>query len=188
MDTLLKELQEARAYRRLSYVKGASVESLAVKLYSHFLALRILMVESPTDAIKYCDEIMNFNYFKEFKTTQPDMYNLIVLIMQQYDYADVLFNNWKLKIPEMRMRRILRSWQKNKPDDADFYGFMIAIQRLMPDLSSTLISIRRQTEDYRNLDSKEQKILAKRLLITMRDAGIQTDLWVMLHQAIASKK
>ena len=187
MDTFLQELQEARAFRRISHVKGESVESLAAKLFAHFLALRILMEESPTEAKRYCDEVMSYHYFKEFRTSQPDMYNLIVLIMQQYDYADVLFNNWKLKIPEMRMRRILRSWQSQKPDDADFGGFMIVLQKMLPDLPSTLITIRREIPNYSKLLPVEQKTLAQRLLIIMRDTGIQSDLWILLHETIARK-
>jgi len=115
------------------------------------------------------------------------MYNLIVLIMQQYDYADVLFNNWKLKIPEMRMRRILRAWQSQKPDDADFGGFMIVLQKMLPDLPSTLITIRREIPNYSKLLPVEQKTLAQRLLIIMRDTGIQSDLWILLHETIARK-
>jgi len=62
MDTFLQELQEARAFRRISHVKGESVESLAAKLFAHFLALRILMEESPTEAKRYCDEVMSYHY------------------------------------------------------------------------------------------------------------------------------
>lgn len=176
----LEELSEARMYRRLSLIKGESVDSLASKLFSHLLALRVIIHEDPDAGLGYLNEIMKFPMFKEFKVSQPDMYNLIVICLNQYDYADKVFNNWDIKIPEMRLRRIMRALLRGKDPKNDFGGFMILFQRMIPDLSSRQVQIRRAVTQWDDLAPSSKGTVIRWLITDMRERKIQSDMWELL--------
>jgi len=183
-DTLfLEELTEARMYRRLSLLKGESVDTLASKLFSHLLALRILIHEDPESGMSYLSEVMRYPLFDKFMRNQPDLYNLIVICLNQRDYADKIFNNWDLKIPEMRLRRILRSLLGGKDPRNDFSGFMIQLQRVVPDVSSRQVQIRRAVEQWGALDAPAKNSVMRWLITDMRERKVQSDLWILLRKS-----
>jgi hypothetical protein len=182
----LDSLTEARMLRHLSSVKGEDVNAIASKLFSHLLALRILVAEDAEDGKQYASDTLQYSSFKTFKVSMPDLYNLIVLVTKQYEYADTLFNDWALTLPEMRLRRVLRDLASGAKDQNDFNELMLIMQRKLS-LSSVQIQTRRAVSDYDELSPSIKAALIRRLLIEMRVDGPQSDLYIALQKAASSK-
>ena len=93
-------------YRRLEQVKGTDVNTLASLVYDHLLMLRVVYYIDKKSAVKYAKETIKQQNFNGFRQSMTDMYNLLTLVMQQRQYADKLFNNWDIVIPELRLKRV----------------------------------------------------------------------------------
>lgn len=172
--------------RHLSSVKGEDVNDIASRMFSHLLALRILVAEDPSAGKKYAQETLQYSSFKTFKISMTDLYNLIVLVVQQYDYASTLFNDWDLTVPEMRLRRVLRSLAQGDKDQNDFDELMLIMQRKLA-LSSIQIQTRRAVSDWNSLTDSTKAGVIRRLLIEMRTEGAQSDLYIALRKAASNK-
>lgn len=162
--------------RRLSAVKGLEVADLASRLYNHLIALRIVLDHRPDIGKKYLDEVLAYPAFKDFKPTSPDLYNLLVLVLRQHDHADKIFNNWSIEPPELRLRKLLRSWATGDPASKEFNRLLVILQRQIPGLSPFQIAMRRHITSG-NIDD----IIIRRFVINMRETGIQSDLWQILR-------
>ena len=181
----LSTITEARMLRRLSSVKGETVDNLTSKLFNHLLALRMLFVLKPKVAIAYASDTMQYAAFKGFRVSSTDLYNLIVLVLQQYDHADKLFNNWDIVLPEMRIRRVLRAVAVGDWPSSDFNELMLIIQR-RANLTGYQHTLRRVSADFDKLPTEMQHQHLKRLLLLMREDGIQSDLYIEARR-IATK-
>ena len=175
-------LNEARALRRLSSVKGESVPHLTSRLFNHFVALRVLYTIDPSAAVAYAKETVAFSAFDLFKSSSTDLYNLVVLVMRQYEFADTVFNEWAIKLPEMRTRRVLKAFAANRVDFADFDELMLIVQR-QTSLNSLQVTMRRHCSAFETLSKHEQSSLIKRLLLLMREDSVQSDLYYLLKSA-----
>jgi len=105
----IKDITEARMYRRLGQLAGKNVSELASQTFTHLLMLRSLYDLDKPKAVKYAKEIVNNLNFNGFRASMPDLYNMLVMIIEQHKYADKLFNNWEITVPEMRIKRVIRS-------------------------------------------------------------------------------
>ena len=95
----IKELIEARMYRKLDSVKGTDVQTLAGLMFDHMLMLKLLYSIDKPKAVKYANNTMSFQNFKGFRRSHKDLYNIITLITEQKKYAEKLFNNLDITLP-----------------------------------------------------------------------------------------
>ena len=178
----LSTITEARMFRRLSQVKGESVKDIASRLFNHLLAIRMLYTLDKDTVVEYVKDTMTYPSFNGFRTSSNDLYNLIVLVLQQYEHADKLFNDWDIVLPELRIRRVLRSIAAGKLDEHDFNELLLIIQRRAT-LTGYQISLRRAVSDFEKQQPNAQIQIFKRLMLLMREEAVQSDLYMIARKA-----
>lgn len=174
---LLQELAESRLYRRLGQLEGKNISDIAERLFEHLLALQIFCNENPGLAARYAKEIMKMQAFDGFRTSQPDLYNLIVLIVKQSQYSHLINTDETVVIPELRLRRNLREIARGKFDNNDYSQMMLIMQRRFENLPQQLIALRRKISEWRQLSSSQKTSLINMLKLNMRERGIQSDFY-----------
>jgi len=178
----IKDLVESRMYRRLSQFKGKDVTDIAQQMFSHLLMLRDLYELDKAKAMKYAQTIVGNLNFNGFRMSMPDLYNMIVMVMQQKKYADKLFNNWDVVLPEMRIKRIFRDMASGNLDSRDFAQLMLILQRRI-DVDADQMRMRRIVQTPK-LSSSDYGWMRKRLVqITRRP--INSDLHEIYKKAVA---
>ena len=180
----LQELNESRMYRALGQLEGKSVNDIAERLFEHLLALQIFCNEDRALASRYADWIMRQQQFDGFRNSQPDLYNLITLVLRQDRYSHILDTDNNVSIPELRLRRNLRQIARGGFDNNDYSQLMLMLQRKFDKLPKILISFRRQISDWKNLSPNQQTQTIRRLLTQMREKGMQSDFYRHLSKMI----
>ena len=180
----LQELNESRMYRALGQLEGKSVNDIAERLFEHLLALQISCNEDRALASRYADWIMRQQQFDGFRNSQPDLYNLITLVLRQDRYSHILDTDNTIGIPELRLRRNLRQIARGGFDNNDYSQLMLMLQRKFDKLPKILISFRRQISDWKNLSPNQQTQTIRRLLTQMREKGMQSDFYRHLSKMI----
>lgn len=180
----LQELNESRMYRALGQLEGKSVNDIAERLFEHLLALQIFCNEDRALASRYADWIMRQQQFDGFRNSQPDLYNLITLVLRQDRYSHILDTDNTIGIPELRLRRNLRQIARGGFDNNDYSQLMLMLQRKFDKLPKILISFRRQISDWKNLSPNQQTQTIRRLLTQMREKGMQSDFYRHLSKMI----
>lgn len=180
----LQELNESRMYRRLGQLEGKDVHHIAERLFEHLLALQILCNEDRNLARQYAEWTMKQQQFDGFRNSQPDLYNLITLVLKQDQYSHIIDTDHTVTIPELRLRRNLREIARGGFDNNDFSYMMLMLQRKFEKLPKILISFRRQISDWKNLSSAQQTQTIRRLLTQMREKGMQSDFYQHLSKMI----
>jgi len=182
----LRDITESRMYRRLSQFGGKSVDEIARQTYTHLLMLRSLYDLDKPKAVKYAQDIVGNLNFNGFRASMPDLYNMIVMIMDQKKYADKLFNNWDITLPEMRIKRVFRQMAQGQLDSNDFAQLMLILQRKIPGLDGDQMRMRRMVQNTTKSSEQDQKWMHKRLIQKSR-RQINSDLHMLYSQAKASK-
>lgn len=177
----LQELNESRMYRRLSQLNGKTIDSIGERLFEHLLALQILVNEDMLYAKKYADIIMSQQNFTGFRTSQPDLYNLISVILNQDKYSHIVEPNPDVIIPELRLKRNLRDIAAGRFDNNDFSQLMLMLQRRLEKLPGQLIQLRRQISEWNRNPDREKYIVIHRMMQQMRERGMQSDLYYRLQ-------
>jgi hypothetical protein len=180
----IQELNESRLYRRLIQVDGKHINDIAERLFEHLLALQIMCNIDMNLASKYAERIMNQQQFDGFRVSQPDLFNLIVLVLRQEQYSHLIDIDASVGLPELRLRRNLRYIANGKFDNNDYSYMMLMLQRRFEKLPKMLIALRRQISDWENINPREHKIIIRRLLWQMREKGIQSDFYQVLSKLV----
>ena len=180
----LQELNESRMYRKLGQLQGRSIHYIAEQLFEHLLALQILANKNRSLASRYAKQIMKQTQFDGFRNSQPDLYNLITLVLRQDQYSHVLETDKSIGLPELRLRRNLRELAQGNFDNNDFSYMMLMLQRRFENLPGLLIQLRRQISDWKNLSPGDQTTVIRRMLNQMRTKGIQSDFYFHLSKII----
>jgi len=182
----IKDITEARMYRRLGQLAGKNVSELASQTFTHLLMLRSLYDLDKPKAVKYAKEIVNNLNFNGFRASMPDLYNMLVMIIEQHKYADKLFNNWEITVPEMRIKRVIRSMSQGDLDSNDFAQLMLILQRKFPKLDGDQMRMRRMVQNTTKSTSSDRKWMQKRLLQMSRRV-VNSDLH-QLYQQVSGVK
>jgi len=108
------------------------------------------------------------------------------MIIEQHKYADKLFNNWDVTVPELRIKRIFRSMAQGELDSNDFAQLMLILQRKFPNLDGDQMRMRRMVQDTTKSTSSDRKWMQKRLLQMSRRV-VNSDLH-QLYQQVSGVK
>lgn len=181
---LFKELNESRMYRRLAQMEGKTVHDIAERLFEHLLALQILCNIDMDYAARYANWMFRQPAFDGFRTSQPDLYNLFVMVLHQEKYEHIIENDLAVGVPEMRFRRNIRYITGGKFDNNDYSQMMLMMQRRFDKLPKMLITIRRQVSMWKTMDPSDQNTVIRRLLFQMREKAIQSDLFQYLNRKL----
>jgi len=179
----IKELIEARMYKRLSQVKGTDVATLGGLVFDHMLMLRVLYYVDKKKAMNYATDTVRQQNFNGFRQSMTDLYNFLTLVISQRQYADKLFNDWDVVIPELRLKRVLRAVADGQMDDRDYDQLLMILQRKFKGLTGDQMWLRRLLGDWNNRITKiDRKQAMMRILQTVRQP-INTDLYMLLQSA-----
>ena len=178
----LQELAESRMYRRLGQLEGKNIHDIAERLFEHLLALQIFANENRDLAARYAKTVMKQQAFDGFRTSMPDLYNLIALIQNQNQYSHIVITDETVSIPELRLRRNLRQLATGGFDNNDYSQMMLMLQRRFEKLPGILVQLRRQISDWKNVGKDNRRSMVRRLLTQMRERGMQSDFYYHLEK------
>ena len=182
----IKDITESRMYRRLGQLTGKNVNDLASQTFTHLLMLRSLYDLDKPKAVKYAQEIVNNLNFNGFRASMPDLYNMLVMIIEQKKYGDRLFNNWDVTVPEMRIKRVFRSMAQGELDSNDFAQLMLILQRKFPKIDGDQMRMRRMVQNTTKSTASDRKWMHKRL-IQMSRRVVNSDLHQIYQQVSGVK-
>lgn len=179
---LLKQLHEARMYRRLSSFDGATVSELSQILFEHLLALQILSQANPKAAAAYCREVFSQQQFDGFRASSPDLYNITTLLINAEKYRDHLRLDRTFTVPELQLRRVLKNIGDGRYDANDYSQMMLTLQFRCSGLPGYLVNLRRLVSDWNDLSRAEQQRQLPLLLQSMRTYRFDSDLFKLLER------
>ena len=178
----IQELNESRLYRQLKQLKARTSEELAERFFEHLLALQIVAHEDPSWAKAYAEQIMKYQDLSAFRTSQNDLYNLTALILNPEKYEHILQSTESYAVPELRLKRNLRDIARGAYNNIDYSELMMMLQRQFDNLKGQHIQLRRIISDWEMQNEKEKSVIIRRMLINMRERGVQSDIYVKLER------
>lgn len=185
--SFLQEIIESRMIRKVERLSGHNVQELANKLFEHLLALQVLSNVDRTAAARYSQQIMRGQDFSGFRQSLPDLYNLVVFLTNQDRFKDKIGSDSSVVVPELRLKRVLRSLQNGSFDNEDFSHLMMILQRRFPNLSGRHANLRREISDWRRLTKAQQLDVWNKLRILMRETDINSDLYELVRRKIQDR-
>ena len=182
-------LSESRAYRTPRQLNGLKQSQLGEQLFEQLLALQILANSDPDYARRIAGDIMKLQNWPGFRTSQPDLYNVIAMIMKPEKFKDRIAQNVQITIPELRLKRNLRNIAKREFQNSDYSYMMLMLQRNMVDfLPAPLIQMRRQIANWERIVPRDKNVIRDRLMLQMRKSGLQNEFYEFLRRTKIFKR
>ena len=182
-------LSESRAYRTPRQLNGLKQSQLGEQLFEQLLALQILANSDPAYAARVSEDIMKLQNWPGFRTSQPDLYNIIAMIMKPEKFKDRIAQDVKITIPELRLKRNLRAIAKRDFQNSDYSYMMLMLQRNMVDfLPAPLIQMRRQISIWDRIVPRDKNVIRDRLMLQMRKSGLQNEFYEFLRRTKIFKR
>ena len=182
-------LEESRAYRTPRQLNGLKQSQLGEQLFEQLLALQILSNSDPDYARRIAGDIMKLQNWPGFRTSQPDLYNVIAMIMKPEKFKDRIAQNVQITIPELRLKRNLRAIAKREFQNSDYSYMMLMLQRNMVDfLPAPLIQMRRQIANWERIVPRDKNVIRDRLMLQMRKSGLQNEFYEFLRRTKIFKR
>jgi len=182
-------LTESRAYRTPRHLNGLTLKQLGEQLFEQLLALQIFVNSDPAYAARIAEEIMNLQNWPGFRTSQPDLYNVIAILMKPEKFKDRVVQNAQITIPELRLKRNLRQIMKREFNNSDYSYMMLMLQRQMEDfLPAPLIQMRRQISNWERQTPRDKNTIRQRLMLQMRKTGLQNEFYEFMRRSLMRVK
>lgn len=182
-------LSESRAYRTPRQLNGLKQSQLGEQLFEQLLALQILANSDPAYAARVSENIMKLQNWPGFRTSQPDLYNIIAMIMKPNKFKDRIAQDKVITIPELRLKRNLRAIAKRDFQNSDYSYMMLMLQRNMVDfLPAPLIQMRRQIANWERIVPRDKNVIRDRLMLQMRKSGLQNEFYEFLRRTKTVKR
>ena len=182
-------LTESRAYRTPRQLNGLKQSQLGEQLFEQLLALQILANSDPAYAARVSENIMKLQNWPGFRTSQPDLYNIIAMIMKPEKFKDRIAQDVVITIPELRLKRNLRALAKRDFQNSDYSYMMLMLQRNMVDfLPAPLIQMRRQIANWERIVPRDKNVIRDRLMLQMRKSGLQNEFYEFLRRTKIFKR
>jgi hypothetical protein len=182
-------LSESRAYRTPRQLNGLKQSQLGEQLFEQLLALQILANSDPDYARRIAGDIMKLQNWPGFRTSQPDLYNVIAMIMKPEKFKDRVAQDVQITIPELRLKRNLRNIAKREFQNSDYSYMMLMLQRNMVDfLPAPLIQMRRQIANWERIVPRDKNVIRDRLMLQMRKSGLQNEFYEFLRRTKIFKR
>ena len=182
-------LSESRAYRTPRHLNGLTLKQLGEQLFEQLLALQIFVNSDPAYAARIAEEIMKLQNWPGFRTSQPDLYNVIAILMKPEKFKDRVIQNAQITIPELRLKRNLRQIMKREFNNSDYSYMMLMLQRQMEDfLTAPLIQMRRQISNWERQTPRDKNTIRQRLMLQMRKTGLQNEFYEFMRRSLMRVK
>jgi len=178
----IENLEESRTYKRLSLVRGMSVDEIAIKVLNFLLALKVLYHEDQKQASRYAQQLVNQQSYSGFKTSQPDLYNVLVLVFKKDQYSDLIGTSTVI-LPELRIKRNLRNMASGRVDERDYNELLIMMLRRLKGVESLHWRLRRRIAEYDKLEKQDKAHIMRYLMLLMRKGEqIYPDLYIAIEK------
>jgi hypothetical protein len=182
-------LTESRAYRTPRHLNGLTLKQLGEQLFEQLLALQVFVNSDPDYAARIAEEIMKLQNWPGFRTSQPDLYNVIAILMKPEKFKDRVVQNAQITIPELRLKRNLRQIMKREFNNSDYSYMMLMLQRQMEDfLPAPLIQMRRQISNWERQTPRDKNTIRQRLMLQMRKTGLQNEFYEFMRRSLMRVK
>jgi 5'(3')-deoxyribonucleotidase len=182
-------LSESRAYRTPRHLNGLTLKQLGEQLFEQLLALQVFVNSDPAYAARIAEEIMKLQNWPGFRTSQPDLYNVIAILMKPEKFKDRVVQNAQITIPELRLKRNLRQIMKREFNNSDYSYMMLMLQRQMEDfLPAPLIQMRRQISNWERQTPRDKNTIRQRLMLQMRKTGLQNEFYEFMRRSLMRVK
>ena len=176
-------LSESRAYRTPRQLNGLTQKKVGEQLFEQLLALQILANSDPDYASRIADNIMKLQNWPGFRTSMPDLYNIITIAMKPKLFKDRIAQDFNIVVPELRLKRNLRNIAKRDFQNSDYSYMMLMLQRNMSDfLPAPLIQMRRQIANWQRIVPRDKSVIRDRLMLQMRKSGLQNEFYEFLRR------
>ena len=132
---------------------------------------------------------MKLQNWPGFRTSQPDLYNIITIAMKPNKFKDRIAQDVVITIPELRLKRNLRAIAKRDFQNSDYSYMMLMLQRNMSDyLPAPLIQMRRQIANWQRIVPRDKNVIRDRLMLQMRKSGLQNEFYEFLRRSKTVKR
>ena len=180
--SIFHELSESRMWRQMKQLTGLKMSKVAELMFEQLLALQIFAQSDPAYAAQQAAQIMRLQNFDGFRTSQPDLYNVLTIMVDPDRFDDQIVQDVQVSVPELRLKRNLRAIAKNKYNAGDYNYLMLMLQREMQDyLPAPLIQMRRQIGNWDRTKPQDRKVIVDRLMLQMRERGFQNESYERLR-------
>ena len=178
----IENLEESRTFKRLSLVRGMTVDEIAIKVLNFLLALKVLYHEDKKQASRYAQQLVNQQSYSGFKTSQPDLYNVLVLVFKKDQYSDLIGASTVI-LPELRIKRNLRNMASGRVDERDYNELLIMMLRRLKGVESLHWRLRRRIAEYDKLEKQDKAHIMRYLMLLMRKGEqIYPDLYIAIEK------
>jgi len=182
MLEFIQQLEESRTFKRLSLVHGMTVDEIAIKVLNFLLALKVLYYEDQKQASRYAQQLVNQQSYTGFKTSQPDLYNVLVLVFKQDQYSNLIKTS-NVILPELRIKRNLRNMAAGNLDERDYNELLIMMLRRLKGVESLHWRLRRRIAEYDKLEKQDKAHIMRYLMLLMRKGEqIYPDLYIAIEK------
>jgi len=180
--SIFHELSESRMWRQMKQLTGLKMSKVAELMFEQLLALQIFAQSDPAYAAQQAAQIMRLQNFDGFRTSQPDLYNVLTIMVDPERFDSQIVQDVQVSVPELRLKRNLRAIAKNKYNAGDYNYLMLMLQREMQDyLPAPLIQMRRQIGNWDRTKPQDRKVIVDRLMLQMRERGFQNESYERLR-------
>ena len=180
--SIFHELSESRMWKQMKQLTGLKMSKVAELMFEQLLALQIFAQSDPAYAAQQAAQIMRLQNFDGFRTSQPDLYNVLTIMVDPERFDSQIVQDVQVSVPELRLKRNLRAIAKNKYNAGDYNYLMLMLQREMQDyLPAPLIQMRRQIGNWDRTKPQDRKVIVDRLMLQMRERGFQNESYEKLR-------
>ena len=180
--SIFHELSESRMWKQMKQLTGLKMSKVAELMFEQLLALQIFAQSDPAYAAQQAAQIMRLQNFDGFRTSQPDLYNVLTIMVDPERFDSQIVQDVQVIVPELRLKRNLRAIAKNKYNAGDYNYLMLMLQREMQDyLPAPLIQMRRQIGNWDRTKPQDRKVIVDRLMLQMRERGFQNESYERLR-------
>lgn len=180
---IFHELNESRMWKQLKQLTGLKMSKVAELMFEQLLAMQIFASADPAYAAQQAAQIMRLQNFDGFRTSQPDLYNVLTIMVNPERFEDQVIQDVQVTVPELRLKRNLRALAKNSLNNSDYGYMMLILQQEMQDfLPAPLIQLRRQVGNWDRIPASDKKVIVDRLMLQMRERGLQTEYFEKLRK------
>ena len=182
-DNIFHELNESRMWKQLKQLTGLKMSKVAELMFEQLLAMQIFASADPAYAAQQAAQIMRLQNFDGFRTSQPDLYNVLTIMVNPERFEDRVIQDVQVTVPELRLKRNLRALAKNSLNNSDYGYMMLILQQEMQDfLPAPLVQLRRQVGNWDRIPASDKKVIVDRLMLQMRERGLQTEYFEKLRK------
>ena len=178
LTPFLKYVSEGRVVRRQSDLQRYTFQEITERIYLSFLALSLLKNFDQTIGFvkTYANQTLAYGSFDRVRTTSNDLHNMLAVVAGDPSIVQKLANKnaamalrQRQIVPVLAIRRYLRDFKND-------YSFLSQLETALSVSNSDYKNLRRAVSDFKNLDSKRQKVTTTRLLQALKAKLAGTDL------------